>query len=196
MNKNYIPFFEVDGKKYEIRRNRYLNAEFDKMKNEMEMTDEEQVQLVKERDLQDRLDKLADRRDELYAKYLETFDEDDEELYNKACKAYDALIDQFKGIESVSGKQRQMTIDMGEKLIIKSLQADSEGKQIRTEEEAEEIWGRFVDENGKITAIQFVTFTMNYIVGNDEESDNPFIAQAQAKAEQKANMKKGIAKVK
>lgn len=195
MSKQNIPTFEIDGKKYEIRRNRYLNAEFDDMKHDMEMTDEEQALYIKERDFQERLEKLADRKDELYAKYLETFDEEDEELYNRACKAYDALIDESMHIESVSAKQRQNMIDMGEKLIIKALQIDSKGNTIRTEEEANDIWSRFVEENGKVVAIQFITFTMNYILGGDEESDNPFIAQAQAKAEQKANMKKGIAKV-
>ena len=195
MNKQNIPFFEVDGKRYEIKRNRYLQAEFDEAKQDMEMTDDEQVAYAKEQELDARLEKLRDRKNELYEKYLETFDDKDEALYKKAEAAYNALIDDFGKMESVSAKQRKRMIDMGEKLIIKALQIDNKGNRIRTEDEATEIWTTFVEEAGQALTIQFVVFTVNYIIGGDEEVENPFVAQAQAKAEQRANMKKGIAKV-
>ena len=196
MSKNNIPFFEVNGKTYEIKRNRYLQAEFDEMKNGIEMTDEEQVAYAKEQEFEERLEKLRERKDELYAKYLETFDEADEEMHRKACVAYDKMIDDASRIESVSGKRRKQMIDMGEKLIIKALQINNKGDEIRTKSEAKSIWEGFVEENGQIVAVQFVAYTVNYIMGGDEEIENPFIAQAKAKAEQRANMRKGIAKAK
>ena len=196
MSKQNIPFFEVNGKRYEIKRTRYLQAEFDDMKRCMEMTEEEQIAYAKEQEFEARLEKLRNRKEELYDKYLETFDECDEELYNKACAAFNALIDEFGGLESVNAKQRKRMIDMGEQLIIKALQIDTkEGKSIRTEEEANDIWASFVEEFGQATAIEFVICTVNYIIGGDEDVENPFVAQAKAKAEQRANMKKGIAKV-
>jgi hypothetical protein len=194
MSKNNIPFFEVDGKKYEIKRTRYLQAEFDEMRSTLEMTDEEQVAYAKELDFDSRLEKLKERKEELYAKYLETFDEKDEEMYRKANMAYNAMIDEASRMESVSGKQRKKTLDLGEALIIKALQVDNEGKVIRTEAEAKSIWESFVEENGQVIAIQFVVYFTNYIIGGDEDIENPFIAQAKAKAEQKASMKQGIAK--
>lgn len=196
MSKNNIPFFEVNGKTYEIKRTRYLQAEFDEMKNGIEMTDEEQVAYAKEQDFDARLEKLRDRKDELYEKYLETFDEADEEKYNKALAAYNRLIDEAGQMESVSGKQRKKMLDLGEALIIKALQIDKDGKTIRTEDEAKSIWECFVEENGEVTAVQFVVFTINYIMGGDEDIENPFITQAKAKAEQRANMRKGIVKAK
>lgn len=195
MNKQNIPFFEVNGKKYEIKRNRYLQAEFDLMKSDMEMTEDEQVAYVKEQEFESRVEKLRERKNELYDKYLETFDEKDEEMYKKACGAFDRLVDEYGRTESVSARQRKKMVDMGEKLIIKALQIDNKGETVRTEDEATEIWTAFVEEVGQTTTIQFVVFTVNYIVGGDEDVDNPFVAQAQAKAEQRANMKKGIAKV-
>ena len=196
MIKKNIPFFEVNGKTYEIKRTRYLQAEFDEMKNGIEMTDEEQVAYAKEQDFDARLEKLRDRKDELYEKYLETFDEADEEKYNKALAAYNRLIDEAGQMESVSGKQRKKMLDLGEALIIKALQIDKDGKTIRTEDEAKSIWECFVEENGEVTAVQFVVFTINYIMGGDEDIENPFITQAKAKAEQRANMRKGIVKAK
>jgi nucleoside-triphosphatase THEP1 len=194
MRKNNIPCFEVNGKPYEIKRNRYLQAEFDEMRKGIEMTDEEQVAYAKEQEFDARLEKLRVRKDELYDKYLETFDEADEEKYNKALCAYNRLIDEAGTMESVSGKQRKQMLDMGEKLIIRALEINAKGDTIRTYDEAKSIWESFVEENGQVTAIQFVMFTMNYIIGGDEDIENPFITQAKAKAEQRANMKKGIAK--
>lgn len=194
MSKQNIPFFEVNGTKYEIKRTRYLQAEFDDMKSDINMTDEEQVAYAKEQELEARIEKLRDRKNELYDKYLETFDEKDEALYNKACVAFNALIDEVGAMESISARQRKNMLDMGEKLIIKSLQIDNKGNRIRTEDEATEIWTSFVEDVGQTTTIQFVVFTINYILGGDEDVENPFVAQAQAKAEQRANMKKGIAK--
>ena len=193
MNNN-IPFFEVKGKRYEIRRTRYLQAEFDKMKSGMEMTEEEQIAYAKEQELDERIEKLRERKNALYDKWLETFDDNDEALYKKAESAYDALIDTFGGVESVSAKQHKKMIDMGEKLIIKSLQFDENGKTVRTDDEANDIWVSFVEEVGQATSIQFVVFSINYILGSDEDVENPFLTQAKAKAEQKANMKRGIAK--
>ena len=196
MSKKNIPCFEVNGTTYEIKRNRFLEAGFDEMRRDIEMTDEEQVAYAKEQEFEARLEKLRERKDELYAKYLETFDEADEEMYRKASRAFDRLIDEAGQMESISGKQRKQMIDLGEKLIIKALELDKNGNDIRTEAEAKNIWETFVEENGQVIAVQFVVYTVNYIMGGDEDIENPFITQAKAKAEQRANMKKGIAKAK
>lgn len=194
MSKNNIPFFEANGKTYEIKRTRFLQAEFDKMTNCIEMTEDEQIAYAKEQEFEERLEKLRERKDALYAKYLETFDEADEAIYRKALNAYNLLIEEVKQINNISGKHRKQMIDMGEKLIIIALQINEKGDNICTEDEAKSIWERFVEENGQVVAVQFIAFTINYIMGGDEDIENPFIAQAKAKAEQRANMKKGIAK--
>jgi hypothetical protein len=194
MSKKNIPSFEVNGNTYEIKRNRYLQAELNEMQNDIAMTDEEQVAYAKEQEFDARLEKLRERKEELCAKYLETFDEADEAIYRKACEAFDRLIDEAGRMESISGKQRKKMIDLGEKLIIKALQIDNNGNTIRTQDEAKNIWESFVEENGQVITIQFIVFAINYIMGGDEDIENPFITQAKAKAEQRANMKKGIAK--
>lgn len=193
---NNIPFFEVNGQKYEIKRNRFLQAEFNKLKGDLEMSEDEQVAYVKEEDFNDKIQKLSERKSQLYDKYLETFSEEDEELYNKACIAYDKLVEQSKSLESVSAKQRKKTIDMGEKLIIIALQYNNKGETIRTEKEATDIWCSYADEYGEIAIMEFIAFTLNYLLGVDDEEENPFVTQAKAKAEQKANMQKGLKKVK
>lgn len=196
MKKENIPFFELEGQRYEIKRNRYLQAEFNDLKAEMQMTEDEQIAYAKETDFQNRLEKLLKRKEELYEKYLETFDEKDEEIYNKACIAYDKFIEENGKIQSIASKQQKKMVDIGEKLIIKSLQINEKGEKIRTSEEATDIWCNFVDDIGEYVAMEFIAFTLNYIVGTDEDAENPFLTQAKAKVEQKANMKKGLSVVK
>jgi hypothetical protein len=189
-----VPFFEINGNRYEIKRNRYIQAEFDEMKRGVEMTSEEETAYIREQEFNDRLEKLRARKDELYAKYLETFAEEDEKLYRKACIAFDKLISEASGVESIEVKQRNKLVNMGEKLIIKALTLDSEGRVVMSNDEAKTIWETFVEENGQRVSIEFIVFTLNYIMGSDNDVENPFIAQAKAKAEQRANMRKGIAK--
>lgn len=196
-NPNNTPFFEINNEVYVIKRNRYLQAEFDLLQKTLELTDDEQLAFEKEQDFDARFEKLKKRKDELYAKFLETFDEKDEQIYKKASEAYENMLKEASATESVGAKQRKKMIDMGEKLIIKALQIDyNTGDEIRTNAEATNIWQSFVDENGKKLALEFILYTMHYIIGTDEETENPFLTQAKAKAEQKANMKNGIVKAK
>ena len=128
-----IPFFELNGKKYEIKRNRYLQAEFDEMKNDLEMSNEEQISYSNQLEMEDKIRKLSERTVELYNKYIETFSDEDLEMYEKANKAYNVFIKQYSEMQNIVGKQRKAMIDIGEKLIIKALQIDNEGNKIFSE---------------------------------------------------------------
>lgn len=194
MEKN-IPFFEVDGKRYEIRRTRYLIAELEKRQNELSFSDEEEIEYQKEQDKRLALEKLSARKDELYEIYLETFDENDKDKYNRACVAYNELVDEISKMGNVSGKRYKQILDFAEQLIIISLQWDMNGKTIRTLDEANAIWSSYVEEVGQNKAVEFVAYAGQYIAGGDEE-DNPFVARAKAKAEQQLQMKQGLKKTK
>ena len=194
MSKTIIPFFELNGRKYEIRRTHAVMAEFDEMRSSMELSDSDMVLYTKEMDLQDRLDRLTERKNELYDIYLDTLDEKDEEMYNKVCLAHEKLLADIANSTNVVGEQRQKFVNIGERLIIDSLQYNENGKNIRTYEEAKSIWEAFVLDCGKVRSVEFIIYTTNYLIGGDDDIENPFIAQAQAKAEQKANLRRGIKK--
>jgi hypothetical protein len=92
-------------------------------------------------------------------------------------------------------KAQKAAIDNAERLALIALQIGEKGEVIRTYEEAEEIWCSFVDEVGNNAASEWLLYMVNYVAGNDADEENPFVAQAKAKAEQRAeNMKKRIAK--
>ena len=192
-----IPYFEINGTRYTIKRTRYLQAEFDEIKKSRSFNDGEELEYVREQELTDQLEKLTKRKEELYDKYLTTFDDADQAMYEKARMAYDILLVKLSETRGVTAQKRKELIEIGELLIVKALQVNENGDKIRSEQEAIDIWEMFRVEFGDAVKIEFVIFTINYIIGNDDDDNvNPFIAQAKAKAEQKANMKKGIAKAK
>lgn len=196
MEKKITPFFEVGGERYEIRRTRYILAEFDKRKGEISLSAEDEKEYVKEQDRNEQLKKLAERKSELYEEYLENFDVEVEEKYNRACVAYDKLLEEISAMRNVTGTYHKKILDLGEQLIIASLQWDENGKTIRDWDNAEKIWLSYVNEVGKNAATELVAYTTQYLVGGDEEQENPFVVQQRAKAEQSLQRKQGLKKIK
>ena len=196
------PYFELGKQRYEIKRNRYLIAKLDEIKNENNIiSSEDEQNIVKLQDKYSTLERLAKRVKELEDNYYETFDADDEAIYKRAKSHYDDVLDEVTRFEietnGAMARAQQAGVDNAEKLVIIALQKDDNGETIRTAEEAEEIWCSYVDKVGKSTAIEWLLYMVNYISGSDgEEEENLFISQAKAKREQKANMKNGILKAK
>jgi hypothetical protein len=199
--KTNIPSFELNGKTYTFKRNRFLLAELDQIKNENSLSPEEEQTFVVLQDCYNRLAKLQERVKELEDTYYETFSEEDGEIYEKAKLHYERQLMEItqKEVEAngLSKKVEKQAIDNMEKLIIIALQKDDEGKNIRTAEEANKIWCDYVDEIGTSNASEWLIYAFNYITGNDdEENSNPFVAQAKAKAEQRArNRQEGFKKI-
>lgn len=192
--------FSVNGTEYVITRNRYLQAKYEELVEESStLTKEEQKSYALLEEKYQRLEKLALRVKELEDKYYEYFNEEAGALYEKAKAQYDKLLNETVDFElkqnGIANKVKQSAINNSEQLLIASLQLDNNGNQIRTVEEATEIWCSYVDEVGKSSAVEWLLWFVNYITGNDKVEDDPFVAQAKAKAEQKENMKKGLKKV-
>ena len=193
MEKKLLPVIEFqDGRKFEIKRNRFLIAELKEMQIDVRMSNEEEKNYAIQEDRNNALEKLAKRKEELYEKYLETFDDKDQEMYEKCCLAFDKLVNEISQMDDVVSTYNKKLIDVAEAITIKALQYDEKGNKIRTEEQANELWCSYVEEVGKTCATEFVAYTSSYIAGADEENNSPFVAQAKAKAEQKRNMKKGL----
>ena len=200
MKNQNIPFFELDGKRYEIKRNRYLQAEFDKITNQnSSLTEEEEKSFVLLQDKYANLERIAKRAKELEDKYYETFDEEAGKLYERAKAEYNKTLNSVVEFETmqkgIAQKVQNVGLSNAEQIVIRALQIDTDGKEIRTVKEANDIWCDYVDQVGKQTASNWLLYFVSYITGKDED-DDPFVAQAKAKAEQRANMKKGLKIVK
>lgn len=202
MNIN-VATFKVNGKTYEVKRNRYLQAELEEIKkqngdNTLSALEEKNYAILQEK--YGTLERLAKKVKELEDKFYESFDENAGELYEKAKAYYDRIFAETAEFEvaqnGIAQKAQKSAIDNAEKLLVFALQKNEKGETIRTKEEATEIWCDYVDEVGHQNAIEWLIYFTNYVIGNDTVEEDPFVAQAKAKAEQKANMRNGLRMVK
>ena len=72
MNK-IVPFFEVNGKRYEINKTRYLIAEYDKMSEETNLSNEDKENAIKMQSLINDVQKYAEKTQELFKIFSQTF---------------------------------------------------------------------------------------------------------------------------
>lgn len=196
-----IPYFEVGGNRYEIRRNRFLMVEFEKIRESSNVEKNIGQEVIQAQKKLNRLNALNQRVDELYDKYLETFSDEDRARWEKAQAEYDKLFPEVMPLLEKGGileRVDKLGTDNIEKLVIIALQYNEKGKAIRSKEEAENIWCAWVDEVGQVVAQQWLNAFANHIMGYDEnDEDSPFLAQAKAKAEQQAkNRRQGMEKIK
>lgn len=195
MVKN-VPSFVVDGKTYEIKRTRYLECQYEQISQESAFTDEQQELLAKGTKLRMEYEELAEqfkpikekhfanmRDKELTAEY-KAFKEELDELY-KELTAFEIA---NKSV-SMSALQK-VAVDKAERLLILAL---CEQYNI-DEEKAKEVWCKYVDKIGVSTAGEWVMFMLDALFNEDENTD-PFLKQARAKAELKAEQRKGLSKV-
>ena len=190
------PSFVVDGNTYEIRRTRYLECQYEQISQENNFTDEQQALLAQGTKLRMEYEELAEqfrpikeqhfanmRDKELTAEY-KAFKEELDELYK-------ALTDFEINHKEVSMSALQkVAVDKAERLLILAL---CEQHNL-DEEKAKEVWCKYVDEIGVATASEWVMFMLDALF-NEEETNDPFLKQARAKAELKAEQRKGLSRV-
>lgn len=194
------PYFEVNGERYDFHRSRFLIVELEKIRESAEVADDDQKNVVKLQEMYRRVAKLKQCAEELFDEYCETFSDEAEEKYERANAKYNELLDQTMDFELNSNdalhRLNKTVIDNAEKLVVIALQRDDKGEVIRSKEEAEKIWCAYVDDVGQKVAQEWLNAFVEHISGNDEqEDDNPFLAQAKARAEQASNRRAGLAKI-
>lgn len=191
-----IPSFVVDGKTYEIRRTRYLECQYEQISQENNFTDEQQALLAQGTKLRMEYEELAEqfrpikeqhfanmRDKELTAEY-KAFKEELDELYKE-------LTDFEINHKEVSMSSLQkVAVDKAERLLILAL---CEQHNL-DEENAKAVWCKYVDEIGVATASEWVMFMLDALF-NEEETNDPFLKQARAKAELRAEQRKGLSRV-
>ena len=195
MNK-IIPFFELNGQRYEIKRTRYLLAEYDKLGDESQLSNEDKANAIKAQTLIGDIQRYAEKVKELEEKYFETFEDEDERKYLKIKALYESKLDELTKLEVESGsttKLQKAGIDLLEKIAIKGL---AEQYFNFDESKAEKIWGDYVDTIGNNATIEWLTGMSECLFREDEEvEENSFLSQMRKKAEQQAiNRKNGIKK--
>lgn len=193
--KKIIPFFELNGQRYEIKPTRWLIAEYDKLGEESQLSNEDKANAIKAQSLIGDIRKYAEKTKELEEKFFETFDDNDERNYLKVKSLYERALDELTKLEVESGsttKLQKAGIDLLEKIAIKGL---AEQYFNFDEVKAQKVWENYVDTlaNREIV-VEWLTSMSECLFRSEEElEDNSFLSQMRKRAEQQAiNRKNGI----
>ena len=190
------PYFEVDGKKYEIIRTRALESAYDKIREE---------------------NKISEENESLFSDYMKMISDttEIEEKYEVAKNDYfENVLDKEKKAKYLAFKElydehhkeiRQFSIENKEVLSNVERMAYENGvntlvfglceQHELSQEQAKEVWGKFVAHFGKDVANNWISAMTSALFGEEDE-ENPFIKAQQAKMEQRYNQRKGLSRMK
>lgn len=195
------PFFEVDGKKYEIKRTRAVECQYDKIREQNKLNDE-QISVTND------YAKLAVEYEEILTKYeqaKEAYMCDDgilDENLKKKYLAYKELADsKYEEVKEFELKNKNFSLaeveDISYKNGVELLVFALEEQCDVTKDEAISLWEGFVDQLGINTAKEWIILMVQTLFEReDEEDQNPFMRQARAKQQQKLEQRKGLSKMK
>lgn len=194
MNK-LVPFFELNEQRYEIKTTRYLLAEYDKLGEESDLSNEDKANAIKAQSLIGDIQKYAEKVKELEEKYFETFDDEDERKYLKVKALYEKTLKELTTFEIETGsttKLQKAGIDLLEKIAIKGL---SEQYFNFDEAKAKEVWEQYATKIGNNATVEWLSAMSDCLFKNEDEvvEENSFLSQMRKKAEQQAiNRKNGM----
>lgn len=190
------PYFEIDKKRYELKRTRYLMVEYEKISENNNLSNEDKVNAVKLQNMATQVRELAEQLKELKEIYYADMTNKEAKAQYKACKEeYNEAFDELARFEVESGgssKLEQATLNALERIVILGLAEQHFDGDL---DKSENTWCSWVDIVGKETAGQWLMAMAESLFGVDEEEENSFLAQIRAKNEQIAeNKRKALAK--
>lgn len=192
------PYFDLDGRRYEIKCTRYLAVEHEKMAESLNLSNEDRIANAKYQNKLEQLIEIAEQLKVLKTAYYEDMTNQQAKAQYKAClEEYNELYDETTALEINSGatvKARKAVIDMLERLAILAL---SEQHFNNDYAKAKTVWEEFASSVGKDVVIEWlVAMNETFFTNDEEEVENSFLTQMRAKREeQEANRKKGLNKI-
>lgn len=190
------PSFVVDGKTYEIKRTRWLESQYEELSNENNFNADQQALIAEQTRLRMEYEELAEQFRPVKEKHFANMRDKELTAEYKAFKEelnelYEALVAfEIEHKEVGTAALQKVALTKAEKLLIIAL---SEQYKI-DENTAAGIWCKHVDEIGVQAASEWVIYMIDVLF--NEENDDPFLRQARARAEQKAEQRKGLSRIK
>lgn len=186
-----LPFLEVNGQKHEIKPTRYLLVEYNKIGDEAGLSDKDKTNAIKAKSLLEDIQRYAEKVQELWERFTETYDDEDERRYLKAKSLHEKAVAEFTEFEVATEsttKLQKASVDALEKIAIKGLAEQHFGMD---ESKATAVWCQFVDELGKNNVVEWLTAMAECLFSEEEkENDNSFLSQMRKSREMKQNRKK------
>lgn len=195
--KNIIPFFTVNGQTYEIKRTRYLIAEYDKLGEQTNLSNEDKENAIKAQSLIADVQKYGTKAEEFWKKLEENPSKETRDNYYMFKEMYDNALNELAKLETETGSTNRLqkeAVDILEKIAIKGL---AEQYFNFDESKAQAIWEKHAENLGNNATVEWLMAMSECILKEEEEvEDNSFLSQMRKRAEEKANFRKNIIKKK
>ena len=186
------PFFKLNGVRYEIKKTRYLLAEYQRLGEELGSTDEEKALATKAISLLQEVKRYAVKLDEFEARFFETLDETDEKRYLKVKEYYQRALNDYaelEGADELIKKVQKKNIDVLEQVAIIGI---AEGHFNLDMEKANAVWSEFVADKGNDFVVAWLTQMADCLFETEEDSDD-FLSQMRKRSEeQERNRRAGV----
>ena len=192
MHNRINPYFEVDGQRYELKATRYLIAEYQRIGNEVEISNEDKQNAVKAQNFIADIKKYLLKTKELEDKYFETFDDEDERRYLKAKALYENKLNELAKFEAETGSttrlQEQGIMVLEKTAIVAIAEQHFDGNKSK----AKEVWNAFVEEIGEEQKGEWLTYMSECLFKTNEEEvqENSFLSRMREKKLKQNNFKK------
>ena len=174
-----IPYFEVEGTRYEIIKTIWLTKEYNKLREQSNITNEEKEKVVEFNRLIANLKKFTEKEEACWEELCENPTDDNYRAYNMFKDIRDkAVIEYNKFIagDDTIAKTTKQTVDILEKVAIKGI---AEQYFSLNEKEAKPIWEKFVEQTGNHDVVaEWLFAMMDCLFGEEEKEDNnDFLSQ-------------------
>jgi hypothetical protein len=186
------PFFEVNGKRYEIKKTRWLIAEHKRLAEESAISKEDKANAIKAQNLVSDAQKYTEKANEMWEELCENPTAENENRYflfkrmaDKAINDYNDFIAVTDSVENIA----KNNIDILEIVAIKGI---SEQHFDLDEEKGRAVWEKFVAEcdNDNYIAEWLMAMSSALFIEEDEEEKNDFLSTLRrAKEEKKESFK-------
>ena len=185
------PFFELkDGNRYEIKRTRWLIAEYRRLNEESPLSDTDRANAIKASNLVADVKKFAEKENECWEKLCEEPTEENQRIYlmfkamsDKAIADYNAFVTTNNTLQTAT----KHSIDILEMVAIKALAEQHFNNNMSLAKDTWEMFVDSVDDHEKVA--QWLNAMAECLFGEDEE-DTGFLAQKRKVDEEKANNRK------
>ena len=191
------PYFELNGNRYELKRTRWLLAEYTKINEENPLSEEDRANAVKASNLVADVKKFAEKAEECWDKLCEEPTEENQRVYlmfkamsDKAIADYNAFIVNKDTLNTAL----KHNIDILEKMAIKAL---AEQYYNMNENLARETWEAFVESCETHAEVNEWLYAMSEcLFGEDDDKDDKgFLSQKRKMdAEREQNRQSAIRK--
>jgi hypothetical protein len=186
------PYFELDGTRYELKRTRWLIAEYEKLGREMALSPEDKADAMKANNLMADAKSLAEKAKEMWDNLCENPTPENRATYSLFKEMSDEAIEKYNDFVAKNDTVNtsfKRSIDILEKVAIKALAEQYFGMN---EALAKKTWEQFVDASDDHNKVGewLIAFGDCLFVDDDDEEDTGFLAQKRKMDEERANNRK------